>query len=71
MSENISSDQQKFNLGYALKSWDALSQTLLDKGFSEEILIKAGLAKKNKDGKLFDVFRNRLIFPLRTAKEEL
>ena len=59
---------KKFNLGYALKSWDALSQTLLDKGFSEEILIKAGLAKKNKDGKLFDVFRDRLIFPIKDRK---
>ena len=59
---------KKFNLGYALKSWDALSQTLLDNGFSEEILIKAGLAKRNKDGKLFDVFRDRLIFPIKDRK---
>ena len=59
---------KKFNLGYALKSWDALSQTLLDNGFSEEILIKAGLAKRNKEGKLFDVFRDRLIFPIKDRK---
>ena len=39
---------KKFNLGYALKSWDALSQTLLDNGFSEEILIKADWPRGTK-----------------------
>ena len=59
---------KKFCLGYASKSWDALSKQMLSKGIKEEILIKSGLAKKNKDNKLFDVFRDRLMFPIKDRK---
>ncbi len=59
---------KKFSLGYASKSWDALSKEMLGKGATEDILIKAGLAKKNKDNKLFDVFRDRLMFPIKDRK---
>ena len=41
---------------------------MLEKGFSEEALLKAGLSKRNKDNKLFDVFRDRLIFPIKDRK---
>ena len=65
----ISSDvSKKFELGYSTKSWDALTKAMLDRGISEEILVKAGLAKKNKDGKLFDIFRDRLMFPIKERK---
>ena len=59
---------KKFCLGYASKSWDALSKQMLSKGIKEEILIKSGLARKNKDNKLFDVFRDRLMFPIKDRK---
>ncbi len=59
---------KKFSLGYASKSWDALSKEMLSKGITEDTLIKAGLAKRNKDNKLFDVFRDRLIFPIKDRK---
>ena len=59
---------KKFSLGYASKSWDALSKEMLGKGITEDILIKAGIAKKNKDNKLFDVFRDRLMFPIKDRK---
>ena len=58
----------KFSLGYASNSWDSLSKEMLSKGIEEEVLIKAGLAKKNKDGKLFDFFRDRLMFPIKDRK---
>ena len=65
----ISSEvSKKFELGYSTKSWDALTKAMLDRGISEEILVKAGLSKKNKDGKLFDVFRDRLMFPIKDRK---
>tara|TARA_B000000565_G_scaffold136425_1_gene103047 strand:- start:2143 stop:3960 length:1818 start_codon:yes stop_codon:yes gene_type:complete len=65
----ISSEvSKKFELGYSTKSWDALTKAMLDRGISEEILIKAGLSKKNKDGKLFDIFRDRLMFPIKDRK---
>ncbi len=59
---------RKFSLGYATNSWDALSKEMLNKGIKEEVLIKAGLAKKNKDDKLFDFFRDRLMFPIKDRK---
>ncbi len=59
---------KKYSMGYSLKSWDSLNEELKKKGFSEEILISAGLAKKNKEGKLYDVFRDRLMFPIKDRK---
>ena len=59
---------KKFSIGYASKSWDALTTQMLNLKVSEEILIKAGLSKKNKDGGLFDVFRDRLMFPIKDRK---
>ena len=65
----ISSEvSKKFELGYSTKSWDALTKAMLDRGISEEILVKAGLSKKNKDGNLFDIFRDRLMFPIKDRK---
>ena len=65
----ISSEvSKKFELGYSTKSWDALTKAMLGRGISEEILVKAGLSKKNKDGKLFDIFRDRLMFPIKDRK---
>jgi len=59
---------KKFSLGYASKSWDELSKKMLDQGVTEETLIKSGLSKRNKDNKLFDVFRDRLMFPIKDRK---
>ncbi|MDQ4028457.1 MAG: DNA primase [Actinomycetota bacterium] len=50
-------------LGYA-PGGRSLCKNLLDKGFSQEDLIKAGLARASeRDGSLYDVFRERIIFP--------
>jgi DNA primase len=50
-------------LGYALGG-DSLCKNLLEKGFSHDELIKAGLARASeRDGRLYDAFRDRIIFP--------
>ena len=59
---------RRFAIGYAPNSWNALSDELKKQDFDEAVLIKAGLVKKNKDGGLYDVFRDRLIFPIRDRK---
>jgi len=59
---------KKYSIGYSLNSWDSLNEQLKKKAFSEEILIKSGLAKRNKEGKLYDVFRDRLMFPIKDRK---
>ncbi len=52
-----------FFLGYAPDSWDALTNHLSSEGFSEELLLQAGLALRGQRG-LYDRFRQRIIFPI-------
>src|SRR5690606_38606235 len=51
---------QKFGLGYAPDSWDALSNAATQTGFKLEYLQKLGLTTAT--GK--DFFRHRVIFPI-------
>lgn len=62
---------EKFALGFAPDSWDALLKHLKAAGFSEELIIQAGLAKKNEKGKVFDFFRGRIMFPIFTDSNKL
>jgi len=55
---------KRFGLGYSPDEWDALSKHLLSKGYDETTLIEAGLCIKNKNGKLYDRFRGRVMFPI-------
>ena len=56
---------EKYRLGYAPSSWDALTSFLKKKGYSYEELIKAGIIRKSKiEGKYIDYFRDRIIFPI-------
>ncbi len=57
------SDLRRFGLGAAPKSRDALTQSLRKQGYSDAILVKAGLAV-NRDGKVYDMFRGRAMFPI-------
>ncbi|MBR5516587.1 MAG: DNA primase [Firmicutes bacterium] len=54
---------KKFGLGYAPDSWDALYNHFKAKGVDEKILVELGLLSE-KDGKYYDKFRNRVIFPI-------
>lgn len=54
-----------FGLGYAPPDGSALTQYLLRLGYSEELLLTAGLsARSETTGKLYDRFRDRVIFPI-------
>jgi DNA primase len=53
----------EFQLGYSPEEWDAFSKNALKNGFSAEMLEKSGLSI-NKDGKLYDRFRGRVMFPI-------
>lgn len=56
-----------FLIGYAPRNGN-LVPAALKKGFTEELLMKAGLAAKRADGSLRDYFFDRLMFPIRDAK---
>jgi DNA primase len=55
---------QALGLGYAPSSRDALKRVLLDAGFSEGVLFRAGLLVQRDDGSVLDRFRNRLMIPI-------
>ncbi len=60
----ISPDQIKaFNIGYAPDDWRRLHEAL-SKKFSDDILLAAGLVKQ-KNQNTYDVFRDRVMFPIR------
>lgn len=54
----------KFELGYSLNQWDNLTREAVSKGYSENMLEKSGLLIKKDDGKKYDRFRGRVIFPV-------
>ena len=55
---------KRFGLGYADDSWDSLCNYLLDKGVEEKIILELGLGARTKDGRLYDKFRGRVMFPI-------
>ena len=62
------SDQmiERFHLGFAPEARDALFRKALERGYSEEYLVSTGLCSKTEDGKIFDRFRGRVIYPILT-----
>ena len=58
---------RKFGIGYSLDSWDKLNRFLKLKGYSDELMEKAGLIVK-KDRGYYDRFRNRIMFPIMDLK---
>ena len=53
-----------FGLGFAPDSWDALIRELSKQGYDKRDLLDAGLAVSSKDGRIYDRFRNRVMFPI-------
>lgn len=55
---------RRFGIGFAPDSWDALSKHLTAEGYTVEELEAAFLCRRGKNGGLYDIFRNRIMFPL-------
>jgi len=53
-----------FKLGYAPDSWDKLLNLLRKKGFKDNDIFLAGLVVRNDKGRIYDRFRQRLMFPI-------
>lgn len=53
-----------FKVGYCPDSWDAMSTAAAAAGYESSRLLALGLAKE-KDGKLWDFFKGRVMFPIR------
>ena len=53
-----------FGLGFAPNRWDGLITEMSAQGYDKRDLLDAGLAVSNKDGRIYDRFRNRVMFPI-------
>ena len=56
---------RRFGLGFAPNDWGMLTNALHKQGFRDEEIIAGFLGKRSeKTGRVFDLFRNRVIFPV-------
>ena len=55
----------KFGIGFAPNQWTALTDAMRAKGYTDEELKESGLMSvSQKNGRIYDRFRNRLMFPI-------
>ncbi len=64
------SSVETFQIGYALNSYNALLEHLRAKNFSVPEIERAGLIVSSEDGRVWDRFRGRLMFPIRNRRGE-
>lgn len=57
---------RKFGLGYSPDIWDALTKEALGQGYKLDFLEKTGLTILREDGRHFDRFKSRVMFPIQS-----
>jgi len=57
---------KRFGIGYAPDGWQPLAAAFPD--YNATALTAAGLVKQGDEGKRYDVFRNRIVFPIVDAR---
>lgn len=57
---------KEFSLGYASDDWSALSSQ-----FDQKLLIDAGMVVSKENGRVYDRFRGRLMFPIRDKRKRI
>ncbi|MFD2514849.1 DNA primase [Pontibacter locisalis] len=55
---------RKFELGYSLDEWTDLTDTALKAGYQQKYLEATGLTIVKEEGKKYDRFRGRVMFPI-------
>jgi len=60
---------ERFQLGFALESWDGLLNFLRSQEVSLNLMERAGLVSPQKRGEgFYDLFRNRIVFPIHDSQ---
>lgn len=57
---------KKFELGYAVDEWEHFYQHAKEHAYQEDLLEKSGLIKE-RNGKYYDAYRGRVIFPIKSS----
>lgn len=61
-----------FRLGYALEQWSGLRDFLLEKGWSLDEQLAAGLVKRHEErNSIYDAFRGRVMIPIRDRQSRV
>jgi DNA primase len=55
---------RKFRLGFLPDQWAHLTDSAIREGYQKEFLVKTGLSIEREDGRMFDRFKNRVMFPI-------
>ncbi|MDV7145009.1 DNA primase [Tropicimonas sp. TH_r6] len=60
---------ERWEMGFAPEGWQNLWNHLTGKGIAADLILGCGLAKPSDKGRTpYDVFRNRIMFPIRDAR---
>jgi DNA primase len=62
---------KKFRLGFALNSFEALTNFLRTEKFTDQEISRTGVIGQNEQKKFYDKFRNRVIFPITDKKNRV
>ncbi len=62
---------RKFGLGYADDEWQTLTDAMKGQGVAADVLTELGLSSTAKDGRLYDRFRGRAVFPIIDTKSKV
>ena len=65
------SEIETFRIGFALSEWRTLYEHLSKKGFQEQELLRSGLIVRSAQGTTYDIFRNRVMFPILNVQERV
>lgn len=62
---------KKFGIGYAKDQWQDMADFLEKQKLPREEGLETGLLSAGKNGKVYDKFRNRVIFPIFNARDKV
>jgi DNA primase len=55
---------RQFRVGYSPSAWDTVLNASRRAGYANEEIFTAGLAVRGREGRIYDVFRGKIMFPL-------
>ncbi len=56
---------ERFGLGFVPEAWDGLHRALGGSRKQDDLLVEAGMLVRKDDGRVYDRFRGRVMFPIR------
>lgn len=61
-------DRERYRIGFAPEGWSHLRDHLQQKGFTDEEMLAVGLLSRSDSGRVYDRFRQRIIFPIHNRR---